>query len=239
MVPKDTGPKQATATANPTESVNPSINPSDPPTTTTVHLTDGAGGIAENKKQNSETTENQKAWYVVYVSPRAEKKVCESLLKAKYEAYIPTRWEIHLWQNGQRKKVEQVLIHGVVFVKIASTQTDEIRLFPMVYSFMMDPARKNTKANVRSFAIIRESEMRLLKAMVGQEEYDVDFATRFSVGEHVRIAGFENYEETAQIVKLPNDKQTYVGVRVGFLGCAYMKVPINKILKIQSPSVPA
>lgn len=183
--------------------------------------------------------ENQRAWYVVYVSPRAEKKVCENLLKSQFEAYCATRKELHLWRNGQRKKVEQVLIHGVVFVKIASNQTDEIRHFPLVYSFMMDPARKNAKENVRSFAIIPEAQMRLLKAMVGQEEYDVDFATQFAVGEHVRIAGFENYEETAQIITLPNDKQTYVGVRVGFLGCAYMKVPVNRIIKLPpSPIAP-
>ena len=92
-------------------------------------------------------------------------------------------------------EVEQVVIHGVVFVKIAGTQTDEIRVFPNVYSYMMDPARRNAVANVRSFAIIPDAQMRLLKAMLGQQEYDVDFATQFSVGEHVRIVGFESYDE--------------------------------------------
>ena len=234
MCPSESGPTQSPATANQTESVNPSINPSEPPPIATVDLTDEAGGVARDKIRITQTPDNQRRWHVVYVSPRSEKKVCKALLDAHHEAYIATRMEVHKWRNGQRKKVELMMIHGVVFVKIAQTETEEIRHFPLVYSFMMDPARKNSKDYVRSFAIIPDAEMRLLKAMLGQQDYDVDFATQFSVGEHVRIAGFEEYDETAQIVKLPKDRSTYVGVRVSFLGCAYMKVPIARIIKIQS-----
>ena len=57
MPTKDTGPKQPTATANKTESINPSINPSEPtPQTPTVHATDGAGGVAklQNKGKNKD-----------------------------------------------------------------------------------------------------------------------------------------------------------------------------------------
>ena len=161
MPTSDTGPKQPNATANKTESINPSINPSEPLPTTTVHLTDGAGGVANALK------------------------------------------------SGKIKADE-------------------------VISFMMDPAKRNNPNGFRSFATIRESEMRLLKAMLGQEEYDVDFATSFSLGEYVRIAGFDTYNDLAQIVELPGDKSSYVGVRVGFLGCAFMKVPVGRIIKVQS-----
>ena len=236
MTAMDSGPKQPSDKAKQTESVNPSINPNEPIPTATVDLTDGAGGMAKNENREIQNTENQRKWHVVYVSPRAEKKVCKALLDAHHEAYIATRWEVHKWRNGQRKKIELMVIHGVVLVKIARTETEVIRHFPLVYSFMMDPARKNAQENVRSFAIIPDAEMRLLKAMLGQQDYDVDFATQFSVGEHVRIAGFEDYGDTAQIVKLPKDRSTYVGVRVSFLGCAYMKVPIARIIKIHSPS---
>lgn len=234
MPTKDTGPKQPTATANKTESINPSINPSEPLQTTTVHLTDGAGGVANGLKTGKKKADEVRQWYVVYVSPRAEKKVCESLLNASYEAYIPSRWEVHLWRNGQRKKVEKLVITGVVFVKIEASRLNEIRPFPRVISFMMDPAKRNNPNGFKSFATIRESEMRLLKAMLGQDEYDVDFTTHFSLGEYVRIAGFDTYDDLAQIVELPGDKSSYVGVRVGFLGCAFMKVPLGRIIKVKS-----
>ena len=234
MPTSNTGPKQPNATANKTESINPSINPSEPLPTTTVHLTDGAGGVANALKSGKIKADEVRQWFVAYVSPRAEKKVCENLLKTNYEAYVPSRWETHLWRNGQRKKVEKMVIPGVVFVKIEASRLNEIRPFPRVLSFMMDPAKRNNPNGFRSFATIRESEMRLLKAMLGQEEYDVDFATSFSLGEYVRIAGFDTYNDLAQIVELPGDKSSYVGVRVGFLGCAFMKVPVGRIIKVQS-----
>ena len=34
------------------------------------------------------------------------------------------------------------------------------------------------------------------------------------------------------VVSLPDDKHSYVGVRVGFLGCAYMQLPPDRIIKI-------
>lgn len=232
MCPSTSGPTQSPAKAKQTEIVNQSINPSEPRPTATVDLTDEAGGVAKSENGESQRPENQRFWHVVYVSPRSEKKVCKELQDAHHEAYIATRWEVHKWRNGQRKKIEMMMIHGVVFVKITHSETEDIRKFPLVYSFMMDPARKNSKEYVRSYAIIPDAEMRLLKAMLGQQDYDVDFATQFSVGEHVRIVGFDEYDDTAQIVKLPKDRSTYVGVRVSFLGCAYMKVPAARIIKI-------
>ncbi len=233
MCPLQQGQGQLSAEAIKHESSNLSVNPIESPIIPTVVTTDGAGGLAERELQDLQSAENQFKWYVLYVSPRSEKKVRDLLLKANYEAYVASHEELHVWGRGQRKKVEAVVITGVVFVKIAESQMEAVRHFPLVYSFMMDPARRGSKENLRTFAIVPDAQMRMLKAMLGQQDYDVDFATQFSVGEHVRIAGFEGYDEIAQIVKLPKDRSTYVGVRVGFLGCAYMKVPIARIIKIK------
>lgn len=192
---------------------------------TTVHATDDGGAV--------ENAEQKRAWYVVLVAPRSEKSVCKSLQQEGYEAYAATRNEIHVWSRGQRKKVEQVVIHGVVFVKITTAQTNEIRTFPKVYSYMMDPAKRGNKLGLKTFAIIPDAEMRILKAMLGQEEYDVAFSSSdFTVGEYVRVLGFDTGDHLAQIIRLPDDKKSYVGIRVSFLGCAYMQVPAARILKI-------
>ena len=223
--------KQKPAAATPTESINPSSNPDEPFNIPPADVADGAGGLAEVEKLGMKNSENQRCWYVAYVAPRSEKKVYKDLSNAGFEAYSPTRWEVHHWRNGRRKKIEQVLINGVVFVKVFSTQLDSIRIFPNVYSFMMDPARRGNQQGLKTFAIIRDGEINLLKAMVGQGQYDVGFSSSFSVGDYVRVKGFELYDELAQIVRLPGDKETYVGVRVGFLGCAYMQVPAAYIMK--------
>jgi len=228
------GAKQPSAAACQTESINPSINPSDTPSVTTVHATDGAGGLSDSQKMGYNRAVDERHWYVVYTSPRAEKKACADLLRADYEAYCPTRMEMHTWSRGQRRKVEKVLIPGVVFVKVKSDQLNEIRLFPRTISFMMDPAKRHNQYGGMTFAVVPDQQMRLLKAMVGQVDYDVSFTSNFSLGEYVRVAGFDSCDELAQIVQLPGDRQPYVGVRVSFLGCAYMKVPTARIIKVNA-----
>ena len=233
MFHSQTGPEHPPAKANASEIINPIINPNEPTQKPPTHVVDGAGGVGELTFRKVEKVDNERVWYVAYVAPRSEKKVCKDIADMPIEAYTPTRMETRLWRNGRRKKVEKVLIPGVVFVKISSTQIEDVRRVPNVYSYMMDPAKRGNKQGVKTFAIIPEAEMRLLKAMVGQDEYNVDFSSQFSLGEHVRIVGFENFGETAQIVRLPGNKSTYVGVRVGFLGCAYMEVPQGRVLKMQ------
>lgn len=234
MFSTDVGLSHPLAKATSTKGFNPDYLAQ---SLTTVLATDDAGGVPGIGATGNTQNGGKRCWYVVYVSPRAEKKVRDDLLNSGYEAYAATREEIHLWGRGQRKKVDKVIITGVVFVKIARTQRDDIRLFPNVYSYMMDPAKHNAPGQ-ESFAIIRDEEMRLLKAMLGQEDYDVDFTQMFSVGEYVQIAGFDTYDDLAQIIRIPNDKSTYVGVRVGFLGCAYMKVPKAKIIKVRHHPTP-
>lgn len=231
MISATGGQKQKPAAATPTESVNPSTNPDEPSNRPPADVADGAGGLAHVKRPGVKLAENQRRWYVAYVSPRSEKKVYQDLTEAGFEAYTPTHTEVHHWRNGRHKKIERVVITGVVFVKVFSNQLDSIRVFPNVYSFMMDPARRGNQQGLKTFAIIRDGEISLLKAMLGQAEYDVGFSSRFSVGDYVRIKGFDLTDELAQIVRLPGDKETYVGVRVGFLGCAYMHIPTAFIMK--------
>ncbi|MBP5523139.1 MAG: hypothetical protein J6X74_02835, partial [Bacteroidaceae bacterium] len=56
--------------------------------------------------------------------------------------------------------------------------------------------------------------------------------TNFLVGDYVRIKDFDEAHSKAQIVRIYGDNKTYVGLRVSFLGCAYMQVPLNRIDKL-------
>ena len=239
MLPSHPGPQRPAATATPTETVNPIINPDEHSKIPPTDVVDGAGGVAAQADASVEHVDNECKWYVAYVMPRSEKKVCEALINKPLEAYIPTRWEIHVWRNGRRNKVEQVLIPGVVFVKVSRKRLAEVRAVPNVHSFMMDPARRASKRGAQPFAIIPEAEMHLLKVMVGQEEFNVEFSTQFTLGEHVSILGFEAFGDTAQIVRLPGKNSTYVGVRVSCLGCAYMEVPRERIIKAKASATKA
>lgn len=200
------------------------INESD--SATPAPATDGAEGVSAP----------QRRWYIVRVQTRAEKAVREDIADLGFEAYVATRKEIHLWSRGQRRTIEKVLITNVVFVYVTDAERQLILRLPNVLAFMTDPSRKQDTAWKKPLAIIPDAEMHLLQSMLAQNDAEVEFATSgFAVGDYVRILGFDGDNTIAQIIRLPGDKNTYVGLRVSFLGCAYMQVPPSNLLKVHPP----
>ena len=184
--------------------------------------TDGAEGVSEKK------------WFVANVPPRAEKSVRDKLLEMNHEAYVASHKELHVWARGQRRVIEKVLIPCVVFVHVSNDNRNSVLAHSGISSFMMDPARQKDEVGRRQLAVIPDEEMEALQAILRQDDFDVEFATtNFAVGDRVRVLGFDNGERLAQIIRLPNDKSTYVGVRLDFLGCAYMQVPADCIIKVK------
>ncbi|MBR1801038.1 MAG: UpxY family transcription antiterminator [Bacteroidaceae bacterium] len=189
---------------------------------TPAAATDGAGGVPERQ------------WYVIIVAPRAEKSVREALLRNGIEAYVAARHEIHVWGRGQRKVVEQLLISCTVFVHVAETERAAILQYPRVLYYMMDPARSQTSLGRNRLAVIPDHQMAQLKAMLEQSEFEVAFATAdFVIGDKVKLLGFGELELLAEVVRLPEDGNDYVGIRIGCLGCAYMKVPTDRVIRVQ------
>ena len=222
MCPSPTGPEQHAATANQNESINPSINPDESTQNATPAIsTDGAVGVEGSQ------------WFVGWVSPRSEKKVRDNMLNDSVEAYAAVRDELHTWRRNEKRIVKCVLIPCIVFIKTRKSLLDQLRKQYNITSFMRDSARTQ-EGRRNPFAVISEAEMQTLKSMVSQDEYEVAFEnTQFTLGEHVHVIGLEFFSEMAQIVRLPGKKESYVGVRIGQLGCAYIKVPINKVVKIK------
>ena len=103
-----------------------------------------------------------------------------------------------------------------------------------VTSLMRDPAKKGARSKGgEEYASLTDEEMRLFQQMLSQEGTEVNFAsTGFKVGDYVRIKDFADSDSKAQIVRIYGDTKTYVGLRVSFLGCAFMQVPLNRIVKI-------
>lgn len=173
-------------------------------------------------------------WYVLWVRPRSEKAVRDYLVERGFEAFVASRHEVHMWRRGERRKVEKVLIPSIVFVRMNMSERRTVEDCPNVSTIMRDPAKKGARSAGREeYACITSDEMHLFRQMLGQEEVEVNFTTSdFSVGDYVRIKDFGEVNGKAQIVRIFGDKKTYVGLRVSFLGCAYMQMPLNRIIKI-------
>ena len=178
---------------------------------------------------------NATEWHLLWVNSRAEKSVRDNLIREGFEAFVPTRFEIHTWRRGERRKVEKVLIPSIVFIRMAQQDRRIVEDCPGVCSIMRDPARKKESVNSwDALARITNDEMLLFQQMLGQEDTDVQFASAdFSVGEYVRIKDFGEKHGKAQIVRIFGDTKTYVGLRVSFLGCDYMQMPLSRIVKCE------
>ncbi len=175
----------------------------------------------------------EKTWFVVWVKSRAEKSVRDSLTSKGFEAYVASRHEMHTWRRGERRKVERVLIPSVVFVRMTKKDRLIIEDTPNVCAIMLDPAKRGLRSKgLDEYASISDDEMRLFQQMLMQDDVDVGFTNHdFAVGDYVRILDFDESCNRAQIVRVFGDNKTYVGVRVSFLGCAYMQVPLDRIEK--------
>ena len=138
------------------------------------------------------------------------------------------------WRRGERRKIDKVLIPSVVFVRMEQADRRIVEDCPGVNALMRDPARKREGlTGWETLARVSNDEMHLFKQMLGMEEMDVQFASAdYSVGDYVRIKGFSDSSGKAQIVRIFGNNKTYVGVRVSFLGCAYMEVKKSRIEKL-------
>lgn len=174
----------------------------------------------------------EKHWYIAYVGPRAEKSVRDMLQQKGYEAFAATQWELHVWKNGRRKKIEQPVITQYVFIHVTEKERLQIVEFPEIHFFLTDKASSTNEFGRHSLATVPNAQMELLMTMLADSENRVQFTTTgFTIGEDVRVLGWGD-NITGTIVRLHGDKSRYIGIRIPQLGCAYMEVSPKRLLKI-------
>ena len=175
---------------------------------------------------------DEKSWFIAFVGTRAEKAVRDKLLKLGYEAFAATQWELHVWKNGRRKKIERPVITQFVFVHVTEAQRKELVELPEIHYFLTDKASSTNEFGRHSLATVPQSQMEVLMAMLADSDSRVQFATTgFTIGEEVRILGWGD-NITGTIVRLHGDKARYIGLRIPFLGCAYVEINPKLLMKV-------
>ena len=170
-------------------------------------------------------------WYVAYVGTRAEKAVRDRLISLGYEAYAATQWEIRVWRNGRKKKIERPVITQYVFIRLTERQRAVVVAMPEIHYFLVNKAGATNEYGRHLPAVIPDSQIQMLQRMLGQSESAVRFATSgFAVGDTVRVLGWGDNLE-GHVVRIPGDHARYVGIRIDQLGCAYMEISPDLLLK--------
>ena len=179
----------------------------------------------------ADDAEGMPRWYVAYVGTRAEKAVRDRLISLGYEAYAATQWEIRVWRNGRKKKIERPVITQYVFIRLTERQRAVVVAMPEIHYFLVNKAGATNEYGRHLPAVIPDAQMRMLQRMLGQSDSAVRFATSgFAVGDTVRVLGWGDNLQ-GYVVRIPGDHAKYVGIRIDQLGCAYMEISPDLLLK--------
>ena len=96
---------------------------------------------------------NNKKWFVLYTKPKHELNVQKNLLSIDIESFCPTIVSNRIWSD-RIKKVREVLIKSIVFVKCTDKERKNVFDIPSTvrYLFYCNKA-----------AVVLENEIELLK----------------------------------------------------------------------------
>ncbi len=116
-------------------------------------------------------------WKVVYVAPRAEKKVAKKLTELGIENYLPINREKRKWSD-RMKWVELPMIPGYVFVRPNSIQRDQVLQQTAVLNYV----RYN-----RTDAIVKDYEIKALRSIQDKGYFVEASAEKVVIGDEVVI----------------------------------------------------
>ena len=193
------------------------FSPNVPP----VNVADDAVGVPEPDRK----------WYIARVLPKAEKTSRDDLLRDHIEAYAATQWQVSVWRNGRKKKIEKPVITQYIFVKVTEQERRSIVTRPYILSFLTNKAGTPDKYGRHPLSIVTDEEMRTLQEMLSGDQPVSVIDSDFTVGEKVSVVGWDE-DIVGEIVHLKGNKHKYIGVRIQQLGYAIMEVSPSMLKKI-------
>jgi transcription antitermination factor NusG len=115
-------------------------------------------------------------WYVIYTSPRHEKRVSEHLAHRRVDWFLPLFRSVHRWKNGCKAQVELPLFPGYLFVNIPRSERVRVLDVPGVLSFVGPKGEP---------AQLSDSEIETLRSGLHQHKFEP--FRELAVGQTVRI----------------------------------------------------
>lgn len=127
-----------------------------------------------------------KKWYVFYLRPHTENRVCRMLTKFGYEVFLPVTPIVRIWKNRQRRRLLLPLFPNYLFVYTYGHELYHIKHLPHVVYFVSSGGKPAT---------LSEKEIEGIRRVLGLE-CPVTVERKFFRGEWVRImtgplAGYE------------------------------------------------
>jgi transcription antitermination factor NusG len=93
-------------------------------------------GFPDKVITGNDTTQfnSQLCWYVFYTFPRAEKVVYRELKNMNYDVFLPMKTTTKVWNNRQKKRMDQIIFPNYIFVKTRRSELYSIIKTPKIVS---------------------------------------------------------------------------------------------------------
>jgi len=129
-------------------------------------------------------------WFVICTKFKSEFKIAETLTENGFEVYCPSIVSTSQWSD-RKKRVKTPLFNSFVFINIATGSRDKV--FDFInnsrYLFWL-----------KKPAIVRDSEIEILKKWMSNEQVDDARVSAISPGDKIIIAN-GNFKEQEAVVK--------------------------------------
>jgi transcription antitermination factor NusG len=159
------------------------------------------------------------SWYVLYTSPRAEKRVAARLRNDGVEVFLPIHKKRRKWSD-RMKIVEVPLFNSYVFVRCSEQN---------LYSLLMIYGIKKIVYYLHRPAIVRECEIEAIKEFLKiAENKDIIYA-----GDQVEIVSGPFHQKCCKVLKVEKDRLILFLEELG----AKIYVSLSEVDKLKSEGV--
>ena len=154
----------------------------------------------EDDHQNSK-------WHVLYTKPRHEIKALERLVQNGFEVYCPMKTTLKQWSD-RKKKNTAPLLPSYLFIKT----TEKKRAIPLT-----DPSVLNYIFWLGKPAIVRESEIDILKGIINKEKVQEFEIIKLKTGDKIEIKKGLIKSKNAIIKTVSNNYVTAELIELGMI----------------------
>ena len=185
---------------------------------TPTNVVDGAVGV------------EKKYWFIGIVNNNSERKTAERLqdkrMEGAYECYVPTQERIHLWKNGRKKIIKEILLPAMIFIRCTKEKQIEAQKNHYVYNFLKNHA--STDNGYYGAAIIPDNQVERFQKMLEKSDKPIVVENRhFKLGDKVKVkSGFLQGIE-GNIVR--ETDTTYLVIGINNLGYAKVQIESSEV----------
>lgn len=191
----------------------------DTPTTEATENVVSAGGVPHRK------------WFAAVVKRNTEKACREKLQELGYESYVATQEETRVWRNGERRKVERVIISTIIFVRATEQERIHTLKLGFINRYLTNKALPANDLGRHPIATIPDNQMQQLQFMLYNADAPVNFADMpLRLGDRVRITRGSLTGLEGNIIR--NASTHYIVVNIDFLGSAMVNISLGDIERI-------